>query len=59
MSFSIEVPGATNPLSFQGLRDALQLATTSQDYTRRQAAEQQLHSWESYSGYYSTLQVCT
>jgi hypothetical protein len=58
MSFSIEVPGGSNPLTFQGLCRTLESATTSLDYAQRQAAEQQLHTWETYAGYFSSLQVC-
>lgn len=57
MSFAIEVPGETNPLSFQTLCRALESAT-SHDFAQRQAAGQQLTSWEQHPGYYSSLQVC-
>ncbi|KAF4125032.1 hypothetical protein GMORB2_3871 [Geosmithia morbida] len=57
MSFSIEVSGGANPLSFQDLCRALELATTAQDYAQRQAAEQQLSAWETHPGYYSSLQA--
>jgi len=57
MSFSIEVPGGSNPLTFQGLCRTLESATTSLDYAQRQAAEQQLHTWETYAGYFSSLQA--
>lgn len=56
MSFAIEVPGDANPLSFQGLCQALQSATSS-DFSQRQTAGQQLTTWESQPGYYSSLQV--
>ncbi|CAM1504450.1 Fc.00g020410.m01.CDS01 [Cosmosporella sp. VM-42] len=56
MSFAIEVPGDANPLSLQGLCQALQSATSS-DFTQRQTAGQQLTSWESQPGYYSSLQA--
>ena len=52
-----EVPGETNPLSFQTLCRALESAT-SHDFAQRQAAGQQLTSWEQHPGYYSSLQVC-
>lgn len=58
MSFSIEVPGDANPLSFETLSHALQ-AASSTDYAQRQAAGQQLTSWEQQQGYYSGLQVCS
>lgn len=58
MNFTVEVPGGTNPLSLQGLCRALTSATTSLEYAQRQAAEQQLQTWESYPGYWSSLQVC-
>ena len=57
MSFTVEVPGGTNPLSLQGLCKALEAATTSHVYAQRQAAEQQLQTWETYPGYWSSLQV--
>lgn len=57
MSFTVEVPGGTNPLSLQGLCKALESATTSLVYAQRQAAEQQLQTWETYPGYWSSLQV--
>ncbi|KAG9255893.1 putative importin 11 [Emericellopsis atlantica] len=57
MSFAIEVPGGANPLSFQDLCRTLSSATTSLDYAQRQAAEQQLTSWETTPGYYSSLQA--
>ncbi|KAI9172163.1 Importin-11 [Paramyrothecium foliicola] len=56
MSFAIEVPGDANPLSLQTLCRALESATSS-DYAQRQAAGQQLTSWELQSGYYSSLQA--
>ncbi|KAK5992646.1 Importin-11-like protein [Cladobotryum mycophilum] len=55
MSFAIEVPGDANPLSIQDLCRTLQSATSS-DYVQRQAAGQQLTSWEQQPGYYSSLQ---
>ena len=57
MSFSIEVPGDANPLGVETLCRALQSAT-SHDYAQRQAAGQQLTSWEQQPGYYSSLQAC-
>ncbi|CCF37807.1 importin-beta domain-containing protein [Colletotrichum higginsianum] len=56
MSFAIEVPGDANPLSLQELCRVLESATSS-DYARRQAAGQQLSSWETDRGYFSTLQT--
>lgn len=56
MSFSIEVPGEANPLSFETLGRALH-AATSTDHSQRQAAGQQLSSWEQQPGYYSSLQT--
>ncbi|TEA18873.1 Importin-11 [Colletotrichum sidae] len=56
MSFAIEVPGEANPLNLQELCRALESATST-DYARRQAAGQQLTSWESEAGYYSSLQT--
>ncbi|KAJ6442838.1 importin 11 [Purpureocillium lavendulum] len=56
MSFAIEVPGEANPLSFQTLCQALESAT-SHDFAQRQAAGQQLTSWEQHPGYYSSLQA--
>lgn len=56
MSFAIEVPGDANPLSLQELCRALESATST-DYARRQAAGQQLTSWETEKGYFSSLQV--
>ncbi|GJC85065.1 importin-11 [Colletotrichum liriopes] len=57
MSFAIEVPGDANPLSLQELCRVLESATTSTDYARRQAAGQQLSSWETEKGYFSSLQT--
>jgi hypothetical protein len=56
MSFAIEVAADANPLSLQELCRALQSATSS-DYALRQTAGQQLSTWESQDGYYSSLQV--
>lgn len=58
MSFSIEVPGEANPLSFETLCRALQ-AASSTDYAQRQAAGQQLLAWggQGQQGYYLGLQV--
>jgi hypothetical protein len=56
MSFSIEVPGDANPLSLQSLYQTLQSAT-SHEYAQRQAAGNQLTSWELQPGYYSSLQA--
>lgn len=59
MSFSIEVPGEANPLSFETLCRAL-LGASSTDYAQRQAAGQQLLAWgeQGQQGYYLGLQVC-
>ncbi|OLN82896.1 Importin beta-like protein [Colletotrichum chlorophyti] len=57
MSFAIEVPGDANPLSLQELCRVLESATSSTDYARRQAAGQQLTSWETEAGYFSSLQT--
>ncbi|KAI0474785.1 putative importin 11 [Xylaria cf. heliscus] len=57
MNFSIEVPGAANPLSRIELCRALQSASSSQDHHKRQAAGQQLDSWQSHTDYYPTLQA--
>ncbi|KAI1849053.1 hypothetical protein JX266_005014 [Neoarthrinium moseri] len=57
MSFAIEVPGEASPLSLQELCRTLQLATSSQDYSQRQSAGQQLSSWESHVDYYASLQL--
>ncbi|KAI0861088.1 putative importin 11 [Xylaria cubensis] len=56
MNFSIEVPGAANPLSRIELCRALQSASSSQDHHKRQAADQQLSSWQGNTDYYPTLQ---
>lgn len=56
MSFSIEVAGEASPLSLQELWRTLQLAT-SQDFSQRQSAGQQLTSWEVHEDYYPALQV--
>ncbi|KAI0178840.1 ARM repeat-containing protein [Hypoxylon sp. FL1284] len=55
MSFSIEVPGAATPLSFQELCRTLQFAY-SNDNSERQSATQQLESWHSDPAYYPNLQ---
>lgn len=57
MSFAIEVPGDAAPLSLQELCRTLHAATSSSDHVQRQAAGQQLATWESQAGYYSSLQV--
>ncbi|CAI4218910.1 unnamed protein product [Parascedosporium putredinis] len=58
MSFAIEAPGEAQPLTpaelFVALRDA---AASSTPAPRRQAVGQQLTSWESQQGYYSSLQL--
>ncbi|KAM3515839.1 hypothetical protein MY11210_000610 [Beauveria gryllotalpidicola] len=58
MSFSIEVPGEANPLSFETLCRAL-LGASSTEYAQRQAAGQQLLAWSENGqpGYYSGLQT--
>ncbi|KAI0415897.1 putative importin 11 [Xylaria grammica] len=57
MNFAIEVPGAANPLNRVELCRALQSASSSQDHHQRQAADQQLSSWQSQTDYYPTLQT--
>ncbi|KAI0810277.1 putative importin 11 [Xylaria sp. FL0064] len=57
MSFAIEVPGAASPLSRVELCRTLQSASSSQDHHQRQAADQQLASWQGHADYYSTLQT--
>lgn len=56
MSFSIEVAGEASPLTLQDLCRTLQ-AATSQDFSQRQSAGQQLTSWEAHDDYYPALQV--
>ncbi|KAK8016347.1 hypothetical protein PG993_014536 [Apiospora rasikravindrae] len=56
MSFSIEVAGEASPLSLQELWRTLQ-AATSQDFSQRQSAGQQLTSWEVHEDYYPALQM--
>lgn len=56
MSFAIEVPGDAAPLSLEELCRTLHAATTASDHVQRQAAGQQLTTWESQPGYYSSLQ---
>ncbi|OTA82937.1 hypothetical protein M434DRAFT_84312 [Hypoxylon sp. CO27-5] len=55
MNFSIEAPGAAMPLSLYELCRTLQSAQ-SHDNTQRQAATQQLSTWENDPEYYPTLQ---
>ncbi|KAI0384166.1 ARM repeat-containing protein [Hypomontagnella monticulosa] len=55
MNFAIEVPGAATPLSLQELCRTLQ-AASSIDNSSRQAATQQLSTWESEPEYYPALQ---
>lgn len=57
MSFAIEVPGEASPLTMQELCKALE-AATSMDNSQRQAAGQQLSTWETQHGYFPSLQVC-
>ncbi|KAK6820595.1 importin 11 [Apiospora arundinis] len=56
MSFSIEVAGEASPLTLQDLCRTLQSAT-SQDFSQRQSAGQQLTSWETHEDYYPALQM--
>ncbi|KAK8132796.1 hypothetical protein PG999_000969 [Apiospora kogelbergensis] len=56
MSFSIEVAGEASPLTLQDLCRTLQ-AATSQDFSQRQSAGQQLTSWEAHDDYYPALQM--
>lgn len=56
MSFAIEVPGEASPLTMQELCKALE-AATSMDNSQRQAAGQQLSTWETQHGYFPSLQV--
>ncbi|KAI1328894.1 putative importin 11 [Xylariaceae sp. FL0255] len=56
MNFAIEVPGAASPLSRVELCRVLQSASLH-DTNKRQAAGQQLSSWESDSDYYPALQT--
>ncbi|KAI0158257.1 putative importin 11 [Xylariaceae sp. FL1272] len=56
MSFAIEVPGAATPLSRIELCRVLESAS-SHDASKRQAAGQQLSSWEANPDYYPALQT--
>ncbi|KAI1633197.1 putative importin 11 [Biscogniauxia mediterranea] len=56
MTFAIEVPGAASPLSRIELCRTLQSAS-SHDSSKRQAAGQQLSTWESHQDYYPALQA--
>ncbi|KAI1333560.1 putative importin 11 [Xylariaceae sp. FL0016] len=56
MDFAIEVPGAATPLSQVELCRTLQSAS-SHDYSKRQAAGQQLSSWEDHADFYPALQA--
>ncbi|PHH55389.1 Peroxisomal biogenesis factor 2 [Ceratocystis fimbriata CBS 114723] len=56
MNFTIEASGSSNPLSAFELCRVLEAATSS-DYSQRQAAGQQLITWESHPGFYSGLQA--
>lgn len=56
MNFAIEAPGAASPLSRVELCRVLQSAS-SQDYSQRQAAGQQLSTWQTHPEFYPTLQV--
>ncbi|KAJ8129621.1 hypothetical protein O1611_g4010 [Lasiodiplodia mahajangana] len=57
MNFSIEVEGAASPLNHVELARTLQSATSSQDHHKRQAADQQLSSWQGHKDFYTTLQA--
>ncbi|KAI3338284.1 putative importin 11 [Ustulina deusta] len=57
MNFAIEVPGAASPLSRAELCRTLQSASSSQHHHQRQAADQQLASWQGHAEYYPTLQT--
>ncbi|TGJ85144.1 hypothetical protein E0Z10_g3622 [Xylaria hypoxylon] len=57
MNFAIEVPGAASPLSRVELCRTLQSAGSSQDHQQRQAAGQQLSTWQGHTDYYPTLQT--
>jgi hypothetical protein len=57
MSFAIEVPGETVPLSLFDLGRTLEAAAASTDRAQRQAAGQQLQAWESHPDYFPALQV--
>ncbi|KAI1132689.1 putative importin 11 [Nemania abortiva] len=57
MNFSIEVEGAASPLNHVELARTLQSATSSQDHHKRQAADQQLSSWQGHKDFHSTLQA--
>jgi hypothetical protein len=56
MEFSVEVPGEANPLTPRQVYLALQSASSSQQLSI-QTGTQQLQTWETQRGYYSTLQV--
>lgn len=56
MTFAIEVPGESNPLTPQQVYLALQSASSSQQLNI-QTGTQQLQNWETQRGYYSLLQV--
>ncbi|KAI1459566.1 ARM repeat-containing protein [Annulohypoxylon moriforme] len=56
MEFAIEAPGAASPFTVDELYRALE-AAQSYDNSRRQAATQQLSTWESEPAYYPTLQT--
>jgi hypothetical protein len=58
MNNAIELPGEAAPLSPQQVFLALQSASSGQQHLI-QTGTQQLQTWESQSGYYSLLQVCT
>ncbi|GAP84378.1 putative importin-beta domain-containing protein [Rosellinia necatrix] len=57
MNFSIEVSGAALPLTLVELVRVLQAACSAQDHHKRQAADQQLSSWQGYTDFYPTLQA--
>ena len=57
MNFAIEVPGAATPLSRVELCRVLLSASSSRDHHQRQAAGEQLASWQHHADYYPALQV--
>ncbi|KAI0015220.1 armadillo-type protein [Xylariomycetidae sp. FL0641] len=56
MSFAIEVPGAASPLNRVELCRQLQSAS-SHAFSKRQAAGEQLSTWEAHADYYPSLQT--
>ncbi|KAI1426774.1 putative importin 11 [Xylaria sp. FL1777] len=57
MEYAIEVSGAASPLGRVELCRTLQAASSSQDHHQRQAAGQQLESWQNHAEYYPALQA--